>query len=521
MKKTVLILNIIIFCFSSHNLFSSNIPAGNVYGHWTLSNSPYLVLGNITVPQDSLLQIDPGVVVKFQGHYQLHVLGKILALGTASNLITFTALTDWWGIRYDNILSSQDSSLFVSCYIEKGNANGIGNYANGGAFFISNFSKIRVQNSTISNNTAYINGGAFYCNNANPNIIGNIISNNTASSYYGSGIYCTAASPLIKNNNMTYHVNSICCKNSSSPIILGNNISQNTINSTIICDYSNPSIINNIISNGVMGIYIDNSSPKVIGNVIINNSGVPYGAGIRCRSSSPLIANNTISNNTASTYGGGLSADLSSFPIIKNNILWGNYAPQGDEVTLDQTSFPIFYNNDIQGGSASFYYYDAPNTFTGTYINNIDLNPLFIKASNNDFNLQLVSPCINSGDTTGAHLLLIDLAGNPRICNNIVEIGAYEICTTVTGIQYFSLNKNIISIYPNPTKDKVILEISENDLQINLTLQLVNIHGIITKQVLIFSTISTIQLDGLSSGVYFYKLKSDKGILNTGKIIIE
>ena len=102
-----------------------------------------------------------------------------------------------------------------------------------------------------------------------------------------------------------------------------------------------------------------------------------------------------------------------------------------------------------------------------------------------------------------------------------MDVGAYEICTTILGIQTVSKNKNTVTIYPNPIKDKVILEISEIDLQSNLIFQLINVHGEIEKQVLIYFRTSTIQLEGLASGVYFYKLKCDKGIFNAGKIIIE
>jgi len=521
-KSKILLIALIMFRFSSQNLFATNIPAGNVYGHWIQAGSPYLVLGNITIPQDSLLQIDDGVVVEFQGHYQLHVLGRILALGTAGNLITFTALSNWWGIRYDAILSAQDSSLFMYCKFEKGNANGTGNYQLGGAFFIPYFSKIRVENCTISNNSAYY-GGAFYCDHANPKIIGNTFSNNTATGSYGGGIYCWYSSPVIANNIMTYNVSSICCKY-SSPVIRGNSVTYTTANPAIYCEYSSPSIINNIISHNPMGIYIDNSSPNVIGNVITYNTsaGTDYGAGIRCRFNSfPQIINNTIANNTALIYGGGLYTDFNSSPLVKNTILWGNYVPnnQGTQLALDQTSFPTFYNCDIQGGSAAFYYYDAPNTFTGTYINNIDSDPIFINASGNNFSLQATSLCINAGDTTGITLPLTDLAGSPRVCNNDVEIGAYEICAT--GIQDFSLSKLRTIFYPNPSDENVTLEISRDNLPKNLKLQLTNVLGEYAKQIIVQDSKTTISLHEMTSGIYFYQLSDDKDILSTGKIIVE
>src|SRR5436190_6118144 len=168
-------------------------------------------------------------------------MGKNLGLGGASYLINFSALNDWLGFRYHGISSLQDSSLFTYCIIEKGNANGIGNYANGGAFFISYFSKIRIENCIVSNNYAYIDGGAFYCDHANPIITGDTIINNTANSYYGGGIYCHYSSPTITNNTFYSNVGTICCRY-SSPVIRSNSITYTTVNVAIFCEYSSPQI---------------------------------------------------------------------------------------------------------------------------------------------------------------------------------------------------------------------------------------------------------------------------------------
>jgi len=43
---------------------------GDVSGQWTKEGSLYLIDGEITVPQDQTLKIEPGVQVIFQGHYK-------------------------------------------------------------------------------------------------------------------------------------------------------------------------------------------------------------------------------------------------------------------------------------------------------------------------------------------------------------------------------------------------------------------------------------------------------------------
>ena len=59
---------------------------------WTLTNSPYIVTGNVTVNSGITLTIEPGVEVKFDGYYQLNVAGGTLkAIGTSTQPIKFTS----------------------------------------------------------------------------------------------------------------------------------------------------------------------------------------------------------------------------------------------------------------------------------------------------------------------------------------------------------------------------------------------------------------------------------------------
>ena len=145
--KTNLLLIILIFSTIIVNS-QTPIPGGNVYGTWTISGSPYLVQGSIMIPTDSVLTIEPGVTVNFQGHYKLLVLGQLLAIGTITNNIFFNAInttTGWYGIRFDNTPSTNDTSKLFYCNIQWGIANGTGNDSYGGALFFNNVSKVIVK----------------------------------------------------------------------------------------------------------------------------------------------------------------------------------------------------------------------------------------------------------------------------------------------------------------------------------------------------------------------------------------
>ncbi len=92
-----------ILYISANCLAQTNISAGYVAGNWTKANSPYYINGEITIPNDSTLALEPGVEVIFMGHYKFNVQGRLLAVGTKQDSIKFTAedkVSGWHGIRF-------------------------------------------------------------------------------------------------------------------------------------------------------------------------------------------------------------------------------------------------------------------------------------------------------------------------------------------------------------------------------------------------------------------------------------
>jgi len=85
MFKKGLFLFLFIVFIQQNAMSQTNIPAGDVSGKWTLAHSPYLINGDITVPDDSTLIIDPGVRVEFQGYYSLNVQGRLLGIRTQTD----------------------------------------------------------------------------------------------------------------------------------------------------------------------------------------------------------------------------------------------------------------------------------------------------------------------------------------------------------------------------------------------------------------------------------------------------
>jgi hypothetical protein len=103
---------------------------------------------------------------------------------------------------------------------------------------------------------------------------------------------------------------------------------------------------------------------------------------------------------------------------VVNCILWGNIP---DGITTFGTAANMTYSN-IQGGHAGE--------------GNMDTDPLFVDAANGDYHLQAGSPCIDAGDNSAIPAgVIVDLDGNPRIINGIVDMGAYEGVEGVSGVE--------------------------------------------------------------------------------------
>ncbi len=532
MKKTFLVIATI-FLMYSYSYEQTIIPAGNVSGTWTLAGSPYLIQGSVMIPDGTTLSIEPGVNVNFQGSYKLYIQGRLLALGNATDTIYFTAADTtigWLGLHFDNTPLTNDTSKIFYCKLQYAKTtNG------GGAIYILGFSKVVISNNRISNcrTDAYPGGGGILCSGSSPVITHNTISHNMTS-FGGGGICCENSSPAITNNiisnNSAYNggggIECFGIYNASNATITGNIISYNTASygGGIYSSNNSPKILNNFISNNTAsnggGIYCANDgTPAIINNAISNNSAIDGGGGICCDYTygNPSFANNTFSNNSAAR-GGGLFCSLYSNITLQNSILWGNTAStSGQQVYLDdENSDPNFYYCDLQGGTDEFGL-NSGIFYTGIYQHNIDTIPMFVSPSAGsgagfdgviaDWSPEETSPCINAGspDTTGLSLPALDLAGNPRIKGDRIDIGAYEypLPNSVKEIQ----NTFSVDIYPNPAINDLTIEMKQKS-----EIEISNIKGQIIKTIFSYDRITTIDIGNLSCGVYIIKAKTDKGI---------
>ncbi len=422
----------------------TQIWPGPVSGTWDFAGSPYMVNGEIVINETTSLTIEPGVEVGFAGWYQFFVSGSLMANGTEADSILFTAnvtTVRWHGIRFIN---NSDSSILDYCIIEYGltdmdGANFPDNSGGGILLLNSPDASIMINNSVIQHNEAYY-GGGIECDNANPIIENCHITYNTAVYCGGAMQLYSDCSPVIKNSTLAYNYSTLDggaveCDMGCSPEFIDNSIIHNTAGQWgggFCLNYAaGPEFIGNSITHNTAGdwgggfclAHVDGFIAKR--NLIAYNSAKGSGGIDFYYSAGELLSNNTIVYNTAGDWGGGgIGVDPGCIPSFTSDILYFNHTNGlPDQVRLaDSTSIPSFRYCDIQDSTAGF---SGPGgaSFSGTYLNCIDSDPLFADTLNDDFSLtwenypqpdSTRSPCIDAG-----------IPGFPDPDSTRNDIGAY------------------------------------------------------------------------------------------------
>lgn len=345
--------------------------------------------------------------------------------GTGKNNAVVTGA---WQATTDTIIDGFTITNGVGCQVAWGPAGG-GIYCNG--------SSLAISNNTITGNTAKL-GGGIYSVNCSPVISNNSIINNTTASTGGSGggVYCYGGSAIISGNTISGNTSSntgggVIVASTGSPIITDNTISGNTAVSYggILSSASNVTISNNVVRSNtaasIGGILCSGGAGSIYNNLIIGNASTnSSGAGIFCQDGAVHdVVNNTIVENTCSTTTGAGVMSYNASPNITNNIVAFNssgiYKVGSGTATL--------LKNCVYDNSGGNYY---PTDLS--HSTDISANPNFVDSTNNNFNLQTSSPCIDAGDdeATGVPNKDIDgitrpIDGNGDSIANI-DMGAYE-----------------------------------------------------------------------------------------------
>ncbi len=265
---------------------------------WTLTDSPFIVSKNIIVYPTVTLTIEPGVEVRFGEDFSLNVEGSLSAIGEENNTITFTSnknqpgTGDWNTIKF----SGTEPSTLTYCSIQ---------YAKN-ATTIEN-SNVKIENCEIANNSQ--NG--ITIENSIAEVKYNEIANNTE-----SGICITGNNQVtIQNNTISSNKNGILLTGSSTTgVSITENIVMSNTQSGIQLDtndYSDPIVVNNILSANNIGFYITGQTSTYItrNSISYNTIGIHYEKGTNHVTYYNDIYDNKHGMNVGAAFNGTINAE--------------------------------------------------------------------------------------------------------------------------------------------------------------------------------------------------------------------
>lgn len=187
--------------------------------------------------------------------------------------------------------------------------------------------------------------------------------------------------------------------------------------------------------------------------------------------------------------------------LVTNNIFWGNTANGNIGSALGKENSGIRFSdgNSIINNIDEHAFGNLATTTVNTLIANPNLNT--------DFTLSAGSIAIDSGDNL--YQSTIDLGGNPRVINSIIDRGAYEFGATAS-LNDFGLTQSI-KLYPNPVKNILNIHLEE-------IIEKVEIYTIQGKKVLETKRPS-INMMQFTAGIYILKVTTLEGKVGVKRFI--
>ncbi len=479
-----LLLSLIIILLATNNNAQTTV-SGNQQGVWSKGDSPFLVVGEITVNSGDTLLIESGVTVEFQGHYKFNVLGKLIARGAVNDSIFFIPADTsigWGGIRFTN---ASGVSLLNYCSFKYGKTSPSDYPDNHGGAAV------------LINSDAIFNHSLFAYNDAtgdDDGMGGAIYGINTGS----------ASQTLTRFANCTFLSNHAFGEGGAIKF-------SSDLNSLIdSCVF-----INNNCNYGGGAISFYSVYKTRIKNSLFANNFTEYGSGGATQAMGNgniiYITNSTFYGNQARHGDGGAMYFAYSQTEIVNSIIRENPGMYSDNIFLDIDA------------TANINYSDLPMPDGAMGSNNINRDPLFVNTQNLDFNLTAHSPCIDTA--TPIYVVGADTLVNiDEYFGAEPDMGAFEFylpgdVSDAQPLLTFALYQN----YPNPfskgggnpttTIDYTIPSLTERSSNVRL-----DIYDLLGRKVATLINeqeapgnhsveFNAQSVGNLPSGVYYYTLR--------------
>ncbi len=387
-----------------------------------------------------------------------------------------------------------------------------------GALYSDN-TDLDMRNCIFSYNESHAGGGALLCHNSSLLLVDNcLFEYNLANGSGGAIALLEAVTGRFRNCTIQNNT-------SESLLFLADG------GGVLITPHDNEvSFINCNISHNSAGDYgggVYATSETNFVNCLFNNNHAAVdtadgggGGAIFMGLSENIILNSTFSGNMGGT-GTTIYCVDAGFSFI-NSILWDDTVNSEPRIYMqyyeEPTSIYVDYS-DIEGGQGVIRGDGAYEINWGS--GNIDTDPMF-NSPGLDFSLSNESPCIDSGtsDTLQFWIPQIDLAGNPRIYRDLIDMGCYE-NQFAFYITENEGNHNFV-VYPNPAKEHFYIR-NDSEKAFKGRMIMTDHIGrcIVDRNVNIGPGELTIQeIYNFPAGMYYLTLSSEKSTF-TQKLLVQ
>ncbi|MCP4437437.1 MAG: T9SS type A sorting domain-containing protein [Aureispira sp.] len=265
-------------------------------------------------------------------------------------------------------------------------------------------------------------------------------------------------------------------------------------------------------------IFRNNHSTK-FGQILISGS-TTYNMSRRGDIVNCLFYDNSTTEKAGVLYLGGSTA--CNYTVV-NNTFYNNECTNGtdgDAVYATTASSVEFYNNIFYGmANDAFYITGAAPTITNNLIQNgsalgtntTTADPMVVSVAGGNFSLSAASPALDQGNNTFIPAgITTDLAGNARILNTTVDLGAYEGMAVVSSVEDLNEVKNeMVKVYPNPTRMGLTID-TEEAIE---TIQVYNLNGQLLKQ--LQGNQRQVNVAELPAGAYILQIQTSNALLHS------
>ena len=330
-----------------------------------------------------------------------------------------------------------DGFTIVNGYADTGD-NAVVEEDVGGGIYSDESGNAQLSNLQVVDNFAFGDGAGVYLDASSNPVLTNVDIVNNEAQQFGGGLRTRDSSPTL--NSVTFSGNFAGEEGGGVSNIEGEPIFNQVI--------FNGNVANNfggaIISLENDGVEIDNS--------LFQNNQSQTGGAIYNKDSNLLVNNSTFFGNQADFAGAVYSFDdndpLTTDSVISNSILSNNFGALDElQIINESTDFSstvattTISNSIVEGG------YDGG-------ANILDVDPRFVNPEEGDFKIRSNSPAIDVGDGSVIDAEF-DLAGEERVINGSVDLGAYEFQDNLpAGTVYRLFNPEVGVHFYTPNKEE-------------------------------------------------------------------